>query len=70
MKKLILTEDDFYWSPTGPTLRGGSRRLYDAELAVKLMRDGSYVVLKDRFGLSPSEIEREIGLCDNRLLLL
>jgi hypothetical protein len=70
MKKEILTEDDFYQSATGQTLRGGNRRMYNAELVVKIMRDGTYEVLKDRFGLSSSEVENEIGLIDNRLLLM
>jgi hypothetical protein len=71
MKKLILSEDDFYNCPgQGSTLRGGSRRLYDAELVVKILRNGSYEVLKDRFGLSKEEIEREIFQPDERLLLM
>jgi len=71
MKKLILTEDDFYNCPgQGSTLRGGSRRLYDAELVVKILRDGSYKIIKDRFGLSESQIESEVFGLDERLLLI
>lgn len=68
MKKLILTEDDFYQSPTGRTLRGGSRRLYEVDLAVVIKRDGEIEILKDRFGLSKEEI-RNIVEFDERLIL-
>ena len=70
MKKLILTEEDFYQSPTGRTLRGGSRRMYEHELIIYKKRDGSYEVMKDRFGLSKTEIEMELEGIDNRLLLM
>lgn len=70
MKKEILTEDDFYCSFNGLSLRGGNRRLYDAELVVKILRDGSYEVIKDRFGLSKEQIEDEISKPDERLLLM
>lgn len=69
MKKLILTEDQFYQTQNGLAIRGGSSILYDAHLVVKLRRDGSYEVLKDRFGLSKEEIESEIYGPDERLLL-
>jgi hypothetical protein len=71
MKKEILTEDDFFYYPgQGPTLKGGSRRMYDAELVIKVMRDGSYEVIKDRFGLSKEQIELEVLGLDERLLLM
>jgi hypothetical protein len=68
MKKLILTEDDFYTSPTGRTLRGGNRRLYEVELAVLVKRNGDFEILKDRFGLSKDEV-RSILEFDERILL-
>jgi hypothetical protein len=72
MKTKILTEDDFYQTSTGPVLRGGYRTMYNEELVVKVMRDGSYTVIKDRFGLTSSEVEREItnAQFDNNILLL
>jgi hypothetical protein len=70
MKKLILTEDDFYQSSRGQEISGGNKRLYEAEVAIFLKRDGSYEVLKDRFGLSKTEIEMELEGIDNRLLLI
>lgn len=69
MKKLILTKDDFYQSPTGRTLQGGSRKLYDVDLAVMVKRNGEIEVLKDRFDLSKDEI-RDIIEFDNRVLLM
>ncbi len=69
MKKLILTEDDFYQSSTGRTLRGGYRKLYDVELAVVVKDNGEIEVLKDRFGLSKEEI-RDIVEFDERILLM
>ena len=69
MKTLILTEDDFYQSQTSKTLRGGTRQLYNAELAVVIKRDGEIEVLKDRFGLSKDEI-RDIVEFDERILLM
>jgi len=70
MKKLILTEEDFYSSPSGRTLRGGNKKMYDAELIIFQKSDGSYEVMKDRFGLSKTEIEMELEGIDNRLLLM
>jgi len=70
MKKLILTENDVYQSPYGREIRGGSRKLYEAELAVLVKRDGSFEVIKDHVGLSNDEIRREIeGTPDNTILL-
>jgi predicted nucleotidyltransferase len=68
MKKLILTEADFYWSPTGKTLRGGTRRLYDADLAVLVKRDGDIEILKDRAGRSKEEVKALLEF-DERLIL-
>lgn len=74
MKKEILTDDDFYslynGSYDGRDIRGGKRRLFEAELVIKLNRDGSYEVIKDRFGLSKEQIELEINQPDERLLLM
>lgn len=70
MKKLILTEEEFFQTAEGYHLRGGNRRIYDAELVVKINRNGSYEVLKDRFNLSKEEIENELSGLDNRLLLM
>jgi hypothetical protein len=74
MKKLILTDDDFYslynGSYDGRAIRGGKRRLFEAELVIKLNRDGSYEVIKDRYGLSKEQIELEINQPDERLLLM
>lgn len=72
MKKEFFTEEDFYRTSNGQFLRGGNHRLYEAELAIKILRDGTYEVLKDRKGLSKSEIEREISYAgiDERLLLI
>ena len=70
MKKLILTEDDFYRTLNGPAIRGGNKRLYEAELVIKVNRDGTHEVIKDRFGLSKSQIEMEIESIDERLILM
>jgi hypothetical protein len=71
MKTLVLNDSDFYYTPNGLMLRGGSRMMYDAELVVKFNRHGEYEVLKDRFGLDKEQIEAEIGLIpDERLLLM
>ena len=70
MKKLILTEDDFYQSPTGRTLRGGSRKLYDVDLAVMVKRNGEIEVLKDRFDLSKEEVQRIVEFDERSLLML
>jgi len=67
-KELILSEDDFYMSPTGRTLRGGIRRLYDVDLAVVVKRDGSIEVLKDREGRTPEEVKAHLEF-DERLIL-
>jgi hypothetical protein len=69
MKTLILTEDDFYQSSTGRTLRGGTRQLFNADLAVVIKCDGEIEVLKDRFSLSKEEI-RIIVEFDERILLM
>jgi hypothetical protein len=70
MKKLILTEDDFYYSPTGRFLRGGDRPMYNADLVVYVKKDGSYEVLKDRFDLSKEEVRSIVEFDERSLLLL
>ena len=70
MKKVFLTDDDFYQTANGLQVRGGSKIMYDAHLVVKLGKDGGYEVIKDRFGLSKEELEKEIYGPDERLLLM
>jgi hypothetical protein len=74
MKKLILTDDDVYFTPSGNCRirgsSGGMKMLYESELIIKLNRDGSCEVIKDRFGLSKEQIELEINQPDERLLLM
>ena len=70
-KNLILTEPDFYQTAYGRRLRGGDRPMYNAELAVFVKEDGSYEVIKDRYGRSDSEIQKIINpeIFDETLLL-
>ncbi len=70
MKKLILTEDDFYQSPTGRTLRGGWQKLYHVDLAVIVKRNGEIEVLKDRFDLLKEEVRSIVEFDERSLLML
>ena len=72
---LILTDDDFYNSPTGRTLRGGSKMLFESSLVIKLNRDHSFSnpsieIIKNRNGLSKKEIIAQQLGSDKRLLLI
>jgi hypothetical protein len=68
MKKLILTDEDFYNAPHGRCIRGGNSRLYEAELVVYMKDNGDFEIVKDRFGMSKDEI-RSIIEFDERILL-
>jgi hypothetical protein len=67
-KELILTEDDFYTSPSGRTLRGGSKMMYESSLVVLMKRNGEIEVLKDREGRTVEEIKSYLEF-DERLIL-
>ena len=72
-KILILTSDDFYQTLDGEKMRGGFRRLYDVEYAVRKMKDGSYNIIKNRDNLPEYEIVKIVSevenWTDNRILL-
>jgi hypothetical protein len=73
---LKLTSDDFYRSMSdfmgleNLALKGGSKRIYEASTVV-LMNGGKVSkVIKNRYGLSESEIKSMAEGPDKRLLLL
>jgi hypothetical protein len=70
MKTLILTDEDFYTSPTGQTIRGGHKRLYDADLVIHMKDDGDFDILKDRRQLTKDEVRNIINFDDRILLAL
>lgn len=72
-KILILKDEDFYMSPSGETLRGGNRKLYAAQIVIRVRGNGSYEVIKNRCDgkLSNSDIHKLVypNDYDERLLL-
>jgi hypothetical protein len=72
MKKefLKLTSDDFYRAPGDiQYIKGGSKMIYEASTIV--LMNGSKVskVIKNRYGLSDSEIRSMVEVPDRRLLI-
>jgi hypothetical protein len=77
MKKEILklTPEDFYHSVSdfmgleNLALKGGTKRIYEASTVV--LMNGSKVskVIKNRYGLSDSEIRSMVEVPDRRLLI-
>jgi hypothetical protein len=72
MKKelLKLTSDDFYRGPGDiQYIKGGTRIIYEASTVV--LMNGSKVskVIKNRYGLSDSEIKSMAEVPDRRLLI-
>jgi hypothetical protein len=76
MKKefLKLTSDDFYRAPGDiigdiQYIKGGSKMIYEASTIV-LMNGGKVSkVIKNRYGLSDSEIRSMVEVPDRRLLI-
>ncbi len=71
MKKLILTDDDFYNGPNGKEIRGGTRRLrrlHEHDLIIHVKNSGDFEVLKDREARSQEEI-KDILDFDERIIL-
>jgi len=59
---LILNDEDFYRSQDGKEwMCGGNQRMYKAHVVIRLYKDGTYNLLKDRYNTSDREIQRIIN---------
>ena len=67
---LILRDSDVYLTSTGEVPYGGVKKMHMAHIVIRLFRDGTHKVLKDRFGLSEYQIMNLINPVNKKLLLL
>ena len=69
-KTLILRDEDVYLTSNGEMPYGGSKKMYEAHVVIRLHRNGTFKVLKDRFGLSEYQIMNLINPVNKKLLLV
>ena len=59
---LILRDEDVYMFGvySQEQVRGGNEKVYKAHIVIRLYKDGSYKLLKDRYNTSDREIQKLI----------